>query len=359
MASEVDIGPGDGSGDDGLAALRRGLGQVRWECNRRCNLFCEHCYIDATPDAPLPTIDREDAEEFLDAVEAFAPFIFQIEGGETLLREDILEVIEYASTKPWKIVLNSNGLLVDEEMWRALDRAGLHQLNVSIDGHRETHDEFRGRDGLYDDVLSNVRLKEALDCDVRLHVNTVVNRRNVDDLAAMAEDLADLPVAQWDLIRYHPMGRGTDELRLEPEELRAVVESVAELRADSGLRIGLDRCFPMYNVVNEFDGPLVSAEMEAVTGGSIITISPEGEVLPGPHLRTVSFGHIFEDPPEEILRRRHEFVEGIDLPDACRDCEEYGRTCKGGSREVALLTRGAHDAMDPGCWKVDQSEFGE
>jgi MoaA/NifB/PqqE/SkfB family radical SAM enzyme len=332
-------------------------GEVRWECNLRCNLSCEHCYIDATPDAPLPAVKKSNAFDLVDKVENIGPFVFQIEGGETMMREDIVEVIDYATTKPMKVVLNSNGTLLTDEKWRALDDAGLHQLNISIDGPQEIHDDFRGREGLYEETLDNIRRIRNLDIDIDVRINTVINARNWSDFPRMVDDIETLPIVQWDLIRYHPMGRGDESLCLEPEQLQEVIRAVERLREETDANPGLDQCFPMYNKANRSDGVVVSESMEAVAGGSILTISPTGEVLPGPHLRSVSFGNILEDSAEEILERKAGFVGDFAVPETCRSCEEYGVSCKGGGREVALLRRGEHAAMDPGCWKVDQEKF--
>lgn len=337
-------------------SLRR-PGEVRWECNLQCNLSCEHCYIEATPDAPPPAIDAENAYDLVDRAAAFGPFVFQIEGGETMMRDDIVDVIDYATTKPWKVVLNTNGTMLTDERWRQLDEAGLHQLNVSVDGPPEVHDSFRGREGLYEEIFSNVRRLSDLDVDLELHVNTVVNERNWDNFHRMADDVEDSPVDQWDLIRYHPMGRGDRSMSLTPDRLESAVETAGRLKREMDVRVTLDPCFPMYNVVNESGGDLTTDSTGIISGNSILTISPEGKILPGPHLRAVAFGDVFDDEIDDVLDRKESFVEEVAVPETCTSCEEYGVTCKGGSREIAKLVRGEYDAMDPGCWKVDQCEF--
>src|SRR4029077_11726609 len=75
---------------------------VSWNLTYRCNLACEHCYLDAGG-APLVATENfadrselgtEECFRAIDEIAAFAPECLTIlTGGEPLLRRDILSIV--------------------------------------------------------------------------------------------------------------------------------------------------------------------------------------------------------------------------------------------------------------------------
>ena len=79
---------------------------VSWNLTYRCNLACEHCYLDAGPKPAVGTENFADRSELgteecfkvIDEIAAFAPECLTIlTGGEPLLRRDILEIVRRAA----------------------------------------------------------------------------------------------------------------------------------------------------------------------------------------------------------------------------------------------------------------------
>src|SRR5687767_12664719 len=75
---------------------------ISWNLTYRCNLACEHCYLDAGPKPLVGTENFADRSELgteecfrvIDQIAAFAPECVTIlTGGEPLLRRDILEIV--------------------------------------------------------------------------------------------------------------------------------------------------------------------------------------------------------------------------------------------------------------------------
>ena len=124
----------------------------------RCNLQCGMC-----PVWPLGT--GPDGEEELSTTEIcdFAESLhtksgvghFRFLGGEPLVRSDLPEIVRsvssYATTE-----ITTNGLLLDEDRARRIVEAGVHQINISLDGPRENCEALRGP-GVYETVTENLR----------------------------------------------------------------------------------------------------------------------------------------------------------------------------------------------------------
>ncbi|MEO0293673.1 MAG: radical SAM protein [candidate division WOR-3 bacterium] len=55
-------------------------------------------------------------------------------GGELLYRDDFFDIAKYASTKGLRIIIGSNGRLIDPDIARRLKSSGIMAVQISIDG---------------------------------------------------------------------------------------------------------------------------------------------------------------------------------------------------------------------------------
>ena len=126
---------------------------VSWNLTYRCNLACEHCYLDA---GGKPLVEDEafaDRSELttaqcfkvVDDIAAFAPEAVTIlTGGEPLLRRDILEIIRYASSRGLWVVVGTNGVKITPTLAALLVKEGVRGLSLSLDAlDEDRHDRFR------------------------------------------------------------------------------------------------------------------------------------------------------------------------------------------------------------------------
>ena len=128
---------------------------ISWNLTYRCNLACEHCYLDAGAKkfrkAQAPEFDdrselnTEQCFRIIDEIVEFAPEAITIlTGGEPLLRKDILEIIRYGSSKELWIVVGTNGVLITENLARMLKEAGVRGFALSLDAlDPEVHDRSK------------------------------------------------------------------------------------------------------------------------------------------------------------------------------------------------------------------------
>src|SRR5687768_10120922 len=94
---------------------------ISWNLTYRCNLACEHCYLDAGGTPLVGTENFADRSELgtekcfrvIDEIAAFAPECLTIlTGGEPLLRRDILEIVRRASERGLWVVVGTNGVSI-------------------------------------------------------------------------------------------------------------------------------------------------------------------------------------------------------------------------------------------------------
>src|SRR5437773_12301819 len=132
---------------------------VSWNLTYRCNLACEHCYLDAgvTPlvgtdnFADRSELGTEECFKVIDDIAAFAPECLTIlTGGEPLLRRDILEIVRRAADRGLWVVVGTNGVRITANGAKHLAGAGARGLSLSLDAlEPERHDRLRNVRGAW------------------------------------------------------------------------------------------------------------------------------------------------------------------------------------------------------------------
>jgi MoaA/NifB/PqqE/SkfB family radical SAM enzyme len=146
-----------------------------------CNVWKEK--VDVSKELSL-----EELKKLVDEIADWGIDHISLAGGETLVRkEDVVELIKYASNKPhMRIDLITNGYLLNEKVCKKLLEANVSKISLSLDGaKKETHDFIRGR-GSFEKVIKAakilVRLKKEVKSEVELEFTTVVMRQNFREL---------------------------------------------------------------------------------------------------------------------------------------------------------------------------------
>jgi len=114
----------------------RPLGVLRLSLTARCNLACPYCLPDGQE--PPGLLSGAQRLAVIDAAVALGATSLRLTGGEPLLHSGLEALI--AATQPLRqrglreVALTSNGTLLSQERARALKRAGLDRLTLSLDG---------------------------------------------------------------------------------------------------------------------------------------------------------------------------------------------------------------------------------
>lgn len=120
-------------------------------------------------------------------------------GGEPHLRKDFVPLMEAAFTLPKNVAMvnvPNNGIKRDLEVknWShllAIKQRPFVYISMSLDGHRDVHDDVRGVKGNYDSAVSALEDISALieqHGNAALGVGLTVSRFNYEDSVAFAKD---------------------------------------------------------------------------------------------------------------------------------------------------------------------------
>ena len=339
---------------------------VMWNLTRRCNLACQHCYMDASHEAR----DEMTLEEGIRLVDDLAKLeipILIFTGGEPLLSRNFYALAFHAREVGLRTVISTNGTLITPEVARLLAEAGIRYVGVSVDSSRpERHDEFRGVSGAYARALQG--LKNARDAGLKTGLRITLTRDNWQDVPALLNLAVAENIPRFCLYHLVPTGRGAGmaDRDVTPEQRRSVIRLLAEAAVelkDRNIEI-LTTDSPMDGayllellkddpIRQEYVRKLLTNAGGCSTGVKVANINHQGDVHPCHfmpqvvvgNVRERSFRDIWIDHPTAELQALREIKSS--LKGACGRCD-YLELC-GGCRQKAYYYHGDLQAEDPTC----------
>jgi radical SAM protein with 4Fe4S-binding SPASM domain len=358
---------------------------ISWNLTYRCNLACEHCYLDAggTPlvgtenFADRSELGTEECFRVIDEIAAFAPECLTIlTGGEPLLRRDILEIVRRAAERELWVVVGTNGVRITENVARRLAEAGARGLSLSLDAlDPDRHDRFRKVRGAWQNTVEGAEILNRT--GLPFIVQTTAGSHNLGELDAIADFAHDRLAARvWNLYFLVPTGRGQFVSDITPAQYDEVLSALYRIQRKYERRMLVNaKCAPHYiktvlenslaqtGPIPTDDGSAAapswagSSPIRTYSGGAggcpagthYMGIRPNGDVTPCPYLpifagtlRTSSLADLWTSSELFAGVRRRSSLGG-----RCGACE-MNRHC-GGCRARAYGMTGDLMAEDPLC----------
>jgi radical SAM protein with 4Fe4S-binding SPASM domain len=186
---------------------------IEFKVTNRCNLYCKHCGQSSHFNAE-ETLNTADIKYIIDKISKLEAETLLITGGEPLMRKDIKELLPYIKEKfTGSIDMITNGTLIDKETAELL-RKCLHSISISIDGYDKKSCEFIRGTGVYEKIMTAIKLLKEVgftkDTLILTMVATVQNYRNIDDFYKLCEELEVTGAVR----KLSPLGRGLENYGL-------------------------------------------------------------------------------------------------------------------------------------------------
>lgn len=334
---------------------------VAWEMTQSCNLACVHCRAGAGRQALPDEMTFQEGKKLIDGVRSVGTPILIMTGGEPLLRKDFFELAQYGVSRGLRVVLATNGVLVDMDMAKKIFAVGIKRVSISIDGPTaQDHDAFRQVIGAFDASLTGIEnLRRA---SVQVQINTTLTKKNRDKLPEIMRLAEELGATAFHVFLLVPTGRARQMSGEEmgPEQYEETLRDFYYLSRSSPMETKAT-CAPQYYRIMRQEakrGGLEVTEktfgLNAVTRGclaglSFIFVSHAGEVQPCGYfdvkagsVRKAEFKEIWENATLFNELRNFRLLEG-----KCGHCD-YIRYC-GGCRARAYEVTGRYMAPEPYC----------
>ncbi len=372
------------------AAAPPPLRLVFWESTKACNLECKHCR--AVPQKGLGPLDLTTAEAMalMDGIAETARPVFIISGGEPLFRPDIFDLARYGKSLGFRMALATNGTLVDGDVARQIEEAGISRVSISLDGALEsTHDRFRGAAGAWKGALRGIGNLRARGISVQ--INSTVARHNVSELPDLLNLAMHLGCDALHIFMLVPVGCGLELAQsdmLPANEYERVLHWFYDRSKDVPIDLKAT-CAPHYfrvraqRITDERrrgdqstpfvahgtrlkaapdpagGRPLSAMTRGCLAGTAVCFVSHQGEVFPCGYL-PVSAGSVRRQPFKEVWEGAEVFdkLRNLDLLEGkCGICRYHG-ICAG-CRARAYATTGNYMSEEPYCNYVPPAEARE
>lgn len=326
---------------------------VIWETTRACSLACRHCR--ASADARRHPLELSTSEAFrlIDQIVACQPALFVMTGGDPVRREDLKELIRYATHRGLRVGLTPSATpeLLQED-FNELKACGVARLALSLDGAtRESHDAFRGVPGTWD--LTMEALARARAVGLPVQINTTFTRQNLHELDTFIPLLRRIQPELWSVFQLVPTGRGAQGDLLTGEEMELLFQRLSDLAHQVDFDIKTTEGHHYRRVVLQNSRGAASGNLRSPMGVNdgkgFVFVSHVGAIYPSGFL-PLAAGNVRVDNLLDVYRN-HPMFRNLRNPDAlqgkCGRCEF--RTICGGSRARAYAMTGDYLAEEPLC----------
>ncbi len=323
----------------------------------RCNLACDHCYMDAETrlDGGEGELSTQEVCALLHEIASRSnETMVVLTGGEPLVRNDLEQLVRHGSDLGLSMVIGSNGVLLTEERVQSLKAAGAMGIGISLDSlDPQSHDQFRGVTGSWEKTLAG--MDHCRNNGLPFQVHFSVTENNAHEVQAMIDFTQAVGAHVLNIFFLVCTGRGETMSDITPARYEEVLNQLVLAQEQTKDLIIRARCAPHFKRVayqHDPESPLTRAE--GYEGGGCLAgihycrITPEGGVTACPYIPTEEgnirqqpFWQIWEHGPS-LQQLRNPQLEG-----KCGRCE-YQKLCVG-CRARPLAMGGTLMDADPWC----------
>lgn len=181
---------------------------VWWDITYACNLRCRQCYSSSGKAHPNE-LDTKEAMDVIKQLAEMKVFYIYFLGGESLMREDIFKLAEYARECGIATMMSTNGWFITPKIADRLEKVGFMHVRVSIDGAKaETHDAIRGVKGSFNRAIKAAKILRETNIP-RIGITPTVLADNVTEMSELIELAVKLEVDEMQLVQLCARGRGS------------------------------------------------------------------------------------------------------------------------------------------------------
>lgn len=320
---------------------------ISWNTTNKCNMYCKHCYRDSGREAEKE-LNTEEAKALMDEIVKAGFKIMIFSGGEPLMREDIYELIKYASEIGLRPVLGTNGTLITLEVAERLKNSEVRRVGISLDSlNPKRHDDFRNYDGGWNKAVEG--MKNCRKVDLSFQIHTTVMNWNKNEISDITDFAVNMGAAAHHIFFLVPAGRGIyikDE-GLNREDYEGVLKDIMIKQKEVSIELK-PTCAPQFTRIALQNNIKTRFKKGCLAGTFYCIIDSEGNVRPCAYLDS-SIGNVRETPFGEIWRNSSLLnkLRTSNYRGKCGACN-YKKTCGGCRARAAFYNNG--DPMSEDYW---------
>lgn len=334
---------------------------AQWHITTKCDQRCQHCYLFNSPEAKTeingegligwPELQNI-ADDIKTTADAFgAGCVVSLTGGDPILHPYFWQLLDYLKHKEIAVNILGNPFHIDNVSARQLKDSGIRMYQLSIDGMRDKHDQWR-KIGSFERTLEAVQTLKSQ--GVKVSIMTTVSKDNAADIPSVIKlSVEKLEVNTYSFARFVPKLYNQTEM-FTPREYREFLARIWDVYSqypDAKTKITLkDHLWKLFLYEEGLYKPEPTDIVMAGCGMGInhLTILANGEVyacrrFPSP------IGRVPQEKLYDIFTKGkiYEYRE-VEEKEKCKDCFlfYYCRGCPA----VSYSQSGNWKSPDPQCW---------
>ena len=205
------------------------------QITNRCNLRCIYCNYPGNKDEG--ELDSDAWIRIIEDMSNSGVRAVSISGGEPMVKENIIDIINFCKKKGLFVLLSTNGFRVKDSV-RGL--ASVDNLSVSLDGEESVHDSLRGK-GSYKTALEAIRASKKQ--GINTTHGTVLSKVNVGQVDYILKFAAENGTyCYFQVLEFNPEGStvsknwktesGINRINLDTNEVKRVFAYLARRKKE-------------------------------------------------------------------------------------------------------------------------------
>jgi len=219
---------------------------IQIEVTNRCNLRCYMCFINTLKRDEFGELSFDKYKRIVKNFNHW--YTVKLSGiGEPFLNKELLKIISYEKKRRNRVLVYSNGLLINEEKAKGLIQSGLDSLFISIDGSTKETYNFIRRGGNFDTLIKNLEYIQNLKKELKVSkpeiiFNTTVMQKNKEEIFGLLDIMKKLGIKKVNIqeIQVGKMG----QIVPESEALSADYNTFLKRLKNKGAKKGLEVITP-------------------------------------------------------------------------------------------------------------------
>jgi MoaA/NifB/PqqE/SkfB family radical SAM enzyme len=251
-------------------------------------------------------IDKNRAVALLNEIGDLGIRTLRFTGGEPLVRKDFFEILRRAAVSSFKrIIVQTNGLLLKRFADQVND-SPITNVNVSIDGLRETNDQIRGVRGYFDSALEGIRALRGKRVAFSVTLNGI-SAKELGGLAEVARSVgADMEFNLLSRSLYFLKNADIDSLWPDRNDIEAIGLFLRDVVKRPSFEVDYVRSYYGHDSIDEPPCVLGYLQIFVLSNGDVLTgcypLPPVGNILKN-SLRKVLESEAYSRQAKAMIRR--------------------------------------------------------